>query len=48
MLDGAVEVWSDGETVQAQTGDTVRYRADVAHAIRAEDSARVLLVVKNP
>ncbi|MEM9602210.1 MAG: XRE family transcriptional regulator [Pseudomonadota bacterium] len=48
VLDGEVEVWSDGETVQARTGDTVRYRADVAHAIRAADHARVLLVVKNP
>lgn len=48
VISGSVEVQSDAETVTAGTGDTVRYAADLDHAIRAADAARVILVVKNP
>lgn len=47
VLEGALEIQSDGEMAQAGTGDTVRYAADVLHAIRATDAARALLVVQN-
>ena len=48
VLDGEVQITSADQAVTAAVGDTVRYRADVAHAIVAEAAARVLLVVKNP
>lgn len=48
VISGSVEVLSDGEQAVADAGDTVRYAADVDHAIRAEHAARVILVVKNP
>lgn len=47
VLDGAVEVRSGGEERALQTGDTARYRADVAHRIAAEGGpARVFLIVE--
>tara|TARA_R110002094_G_scaffold189377_1_gene164305 strand:+ start:195 stop:761 length:567 start_codon:yes stop_codon:yes gene_type:complete len=47
VLDGMVDVTSDGETATASGGDTVRYAADVEHAIRTDGPARVLLIVQN-
>lgn len=47
VLDGSLRVDSAGQSAVAGTGDTVRYAADVDHAISAEAPARALLVVKN-
>ena len=47
VLDGQLEIDSDGETAVVSAGDTVRYAADVEHAIRATEKARALLIVKN-
>lgn len=47
VLDGTLEVTSDGERAEVSVGDTVRYAADTEHEIRAKAPARALLVVKN-
>lgn len=47
VLEGQLEIISDGEKAKASTGDTIRYAGDVEHAIRACKAARVLLIVKN-
>ena len=47
VLDGALTVISDGEEAEVLQGDTIRYAADVAHAIRASETARAILIVKN-
>ncbi|MEL6839365.1 MAG: XRE family transcriptional regulator [Pseudomonadota bacterium] len=47
VLAGQLRVVSGGETASVAEGDTVRYAADVEHAIIAETAARALLVVKN-
>lgn len=47
VLEGDVAVHCDGELAKAARGDTVRYAADVEHAIRADRAARVLLIVQN-
>ncbi len=47
VLEGALRVVSDGEMAELSVGDTVRYAADVEHAIMAESAARALLIVKN-
>ena len=47
VLEGQLEITSDGEKAKASTGDTIRYAGDVEHAIRACKAARVLLIVKN-
>lgn len=46
-LEGCVIVQSDEEEITLNVGDTVRYRADRKHSIRAISAARVLLIVKN-
>jgi len=46
ILDGAVSVTSDGETVEINEGDTIRYAADVDHAITAKPRSRAILIVK--
>lgn len=47
VLDGSVEVQSGGEAETLQSGDTLRYAADVPHAIRSKKASRVLLIVAN-
>ena len=47
VLEGQLIVVSDGEEATVSVGDTVRYAADVEHAIRAEHAARALLIVQN-
>lgn len=47
VLEGGLQVTSDGETALVNSGDTVRYCADVEHAIRAKNPARALLIVQN-
>jgi len=47
VLEGALRVVSDGEEATVLTGDTVRYAADVEHAIWANEAARALLIVQN-
>lgn len=47
VLEGHLEVTSDGAVATVHTGDTVRYCADVEHAICAENAARALLIVQN-
>lgn len=47
VLDGQLEVCSDGETATISCGDTIRYAADVNHAIKSVDAARAILIVKN-
>ncbi len=47
VLEGRLTVTSDGNTVQLGEGDTARYAADCAHAIRADGTpARAILVVQ--
>jgi quercetin dioxygenase-like cupin family protein len=49
VLDGSVEVRSGDETRLLNTGDTARYRADLAHRIGASGGpARVFLIVEAP
>lgn len=48
VLEGAVQVVSADESAELGTGDTIRYAADVEHAISAQAPARALLVVRNP
>lgn len=47
VLEGQIEICSDGEEAKVSAGDTIRYAGDVEHAIRAYKEARVLLIVKN-
>lgn len=47
VLEGQLEIVSDGEKANVSKGDTIRYAGDVEHAIRASKEARVLLIVKN-
>lgn len=47
VFEGALEVVSDGASASVNAGDTVRYAADVEHAIRSKKPARALLVVQN-
>ncbi len=46
VLDGTLEITSGGETAEAKQGDTIRYVADVDHAIRSLTAARAILIVK--
>ncbi|MGR3503502.1 helix-turn-helix domain-containing protein [Pseudaestuariivita sp.] len=47
VLDGAVHVVSGAAESRMGAGDTARYRADVDHAITAQDgAARIFLIVK--
>ena len=46
VLEGHLEVTSDGAVTTVKVGDTVRYSADVEHAIRSEEPARALLIVQ--
>ena len=47
MLTGALTITSGEAEAALSTGDTLRYRADLPHAIRASAAARALLVVKH-
>ena len=48
VLEGALEVTSGDESAELAQGDTLRYAADCAHAIRATGApARALLIVHN-
>lgn len=47
VLEGCLEVSSGGEVAAVNAGDTVRYAADVDHAIRSEQPARGVLIVQN-
>ena len=47
VLTGAVTITSGEAEAALSTGDTLRYRADLPHAIRASAAARALLVVKH-
>lgn len=47
VLEGACSVTSGAETASLSAGDTLRYRADVPHAIRSSAPARLLLIVKS-
>lgn len=47
VLTGALTVTSGEAEAALSTGDTLRYRADLPHAIRASAAARALLVVKH-
>lgn len=47
VLEGSLEVTSDGEVAMVKTGDTVRYSADVEHSIRAAKPARALMIAQN-
>ncbi|MEY1554600.1 helix-turn-helix domain-containing protein [Yoonia sp. R2331] len=47
VLDGVLEITSNGVSERAGKGDTIRYVADQDHAIRAPKKARAILVVKN-
>ncbi|KNG95620.1 helix-turn-helix domain-containing protein [Pseudaestuariivita atlantica] len=44
---GPVAVTSSSDTETLNAGDTMRYRADVPHAITAPEGARTILVVRN-
>ena len=46
VLEGRLAVTSGEETADVSEGDTIRYAADVPHAIRASIAARALLIVK--
>ncbi|WP_376870543.1 helix-turn-helix domain-containing protein [Albirhodobacter sp. R86504] len=46
VLEGSLLVTSADQTVTASLGDTIRYRADLAHTIRALAPSRALLIVK--
>ena len=51
VLSGAVEVQAGGENARARKGETVRYAADVPHAIRntnKTDAVALLVVVHGP
>ena len=47
VLEGALEITSEGISEFARVGDTIRYFADRDHAIRASEKARAILIVKN-
>ena len=47
VLTGSLTVTSGDAEATLATGDTLRYRADLPHAIRARDAARAVLVVKH-
>lgn len=47
VLDGRLKVTTDGHAETVNSGDTIRYKADCPHAIEAEESSRILLVVKS-
>lgn len=47
VLEGALEIISNGISENAKIGDTIRYVADQDHAIRAPMKARAILIVKN-
>ena len=46
VLEGHLTVTSGEESADISEGDTIRYAADVPHAIRASIAARALLIVK--
>ena len=46
-LTGALHVTSGEAGARLETGDTLRYRADLPHAIRAAEAATALLIVKH-
>lgn len=50
VLDGTLEVQSGDQTLRLKSGDTARYAADLAHAIRnpLKTTARAMLVVLHP
>lgn len=47
VLEGQLQVTSDGISETVFVGDTIRYFADKEHAIRASQKSRGILVVKN-
>lgn len=47
VLEGEIHITSDTEEAKVLVGDTIRYAADVEHAIRAPKAARALLIVQN-
>ena len=47
VLEGEIQIISDGEEAGISAGDTIRYAADVDHTIRAPKAARALLIVQN-
>jgi len=47
VYSGAVTVTSGGEVVEMHVGDTVRYKADQEHSIKANKKSRVMLIVKS-
>jgi transcriptional regulator with XRE-family HTH domain len=47
VIEGTVDVTSGEDTARLNPGDTARYPADRAHAIRAEAGARALLIVQD-
>jgi len=47
LLTGAAEVTAGGQTVVLGPGDTLRYAADVPHAIRVSRASHAVLVVKD-
>ena len=47
VLEGEIRIISDAQEAEVSAGDTIRYAADVEHAIRARKPARALLIVQN-
>lgn len=47
VLTGTLNVTSGDSNVTLATGDTLRYRADLPHAIHSTEAARAVLVVKH-
>lgn len=47
VLEGMLEITTNGISETARMGDTIRYLADHDHAIRAPKKARAILIVKN-
>lgn len=49
VLSGVLEATAADAAETVREGDTIRYRADIAHALRAIDGpARALMIVKGP
>lgn len=47
VLEGTLTVVSGDDSAQVGAGDTIRYAADIDHAIRSTAAARALLIVQN-
>ena len=45
VLDGAVQITADGETVEAEHGTLVRFEPDERHALESEGGARILMLL---